>query len=79
MILMCAWCKEEMKNLGGKAECKAPGKGRLHGKGVSHGICLDCRKRYFPETLRSVQENAKALVSDCLRASSMAVSVGCWW
>ena len=55
MSLLCAWCDETIKELGGK-------------HGISHGICPDCRAKYFPETLRTVRENGKAIVRECMRA-----------
>jgi hypothetical protein len=71
MIVMCAWCKTE-SNV--KSEIEAPGplgesgkkKGRSLGK--ADGICADCRAEYFPETLRTVQENAQALLAQFKRA-----------
>jgi hypothetical protein len=50
MILKCAWCNETMKDLGGR------------GGKDSHGICHECREKYFPETLRTVRENAAAII-----------------
>jgi hypothetical protein len=50
MTQICAWCKKEIRDLGGE-------------EGISDGLCLDCRKKHFPETLRSVREQAEALVA----------------
>jgi hypothetical protein len=55
MTFKCAWCEGTIRDLGGKA-------------GISYGICPDCRTIHFPETLRSVQENGKAIARECLRA-----------
>jgi hypothetical protein len=51
MIQVCAWCKEQIRDLGGDSQ------------EVSDGICADCRKKHFPETRRSVREQAAALVA----------------
>ncbi len=55
MSLLCLWCDKTIKELGGK-------------HGISDGICPDCRAKFFPETLRTVRENGRAILSDCLRA-----------
>ncbi len=52
MIQRCAWCKAKIRDLGGD------------GGKVSDGICQGCRKEKFPETLRTVQENAAAIVCE---------------
>jgi hypothetical protein len=62
MTFMCAWCNEKIREFGGKP-------------GMAHGICTDCRAKFFPETLRTVQENAQAIVWDCLRAIGGASAV----
>lgn len=59
---MCAWCNEKIREFGGKP-------------GMAHGICPDCRAKFFPETLRTVQENAQSIVWDCLRAIGGASAV----
>lgn len=69
ITLMCAWCKKEIVwfREGNQSERredqKAPSKGRFCGEIVSDGICADCRKKHFPETLRTVQENAQELIA----------------
>jgi hypothetical protein len=55
MIQQCAWCKKEIARVG-------------KGTQISDGICADCRAAYFPETLRTVQENAQALLAQFKRA-----------
>ncbi len=35
--VICAWCGKFLRNLD---DCR---------EGVSHGICLECRDKYFPE------------------------------
>lgn len=51
MIQMCAWCKKTMRDLGGQ-------------EGISDGICIECRKEHFPETLLTVREQGEALVAE---------------
>ena len=51
MTIACAWCQATIREVGGKA-------------GVSHGICRECRQEHFPETLRSVREQAAAIVAE---------------
>lgn len=55
MKIICSWCNGTIKDFGGKP-------------GLSAGICHDCRAKFFPETLRTVQENGEAIVRECLRA-----------
>jgi DNA-directed RNA polymerase subunit RPC12/RpoP len=55
MSFMCAWCEAKIREFGGKP-------------GIAHGICPDCRAKYFPETLRTIRENGKAILTECLRA-----------
>jgi hypothetical protein len=75
MILMCAWCKETIQDLSGSIRDHGPRPTRWSCKeGIVDGICLDCRKSFFPETLRTVQENAQATLRDCLRAIGGNVS-----
>lgn len=80
MIQVCAWCKTTIRDLGGEAgKSEAPGpldeSGRKTGrsdKETSDGICLDCRKEFFPETLRSVREQAAKLVASPAAKSDLA-------
>lgn len=55
MKIICSWCQTTIKDFGGKP-------------GLSTGICHGCRAKFFPETLRTVQENGKAILAECLRA-----------
>ncbi|GAI42679.1 unnamed protein product, partial [marine sediment metagenome] len=42
MKLVCAWCGNDLGSLDGKGET-----------GTSHGICQDCKEKYFsPEVLK---------------------------
>lgn len=61
MTLWCAWCKDSIQKLG-------------EGKGTVDGICPKCRKTHFPETLRTVQENARELLLDFRRGFSIEES-----
>ena len=40
VVVMCAWCGKELYS--------KPSSGQ---SGVSHGVCLECQRRYFPKTL----------------------------
>lgn len=69
MILQCAWCHETITNFVEATGDAGKKPARWKEKdGVMDGICLDCRKSYFPETMRTVQENAQATLRDCLTA-----------
>jgi len=57
MKVICMWCNANGKNLAGK-------------QGQMDGICRDCRQKHFPETLRTVRENGKAILNECLRAAA---------
>jgi hypothetical protein len=50
MIVICAWCKTQIADLGGTSN------------ETSDGICRECLQKHFPERRRSVQEEAQALV-----------------
>lgn len=50
MKILCAWCKGTIKDSVGNVAS------------VSHGICAECRLKNFPETLRTVQENAQTIM-----------------
>lgn len=63
MTFMCAWCNEKIREFGGKP-------------GIAHGICPDCRAKFFPETLRTVQENGRALVMDSIREWDCLRAIG---
>ena len=63
MTFMCAWCNEKIREFGGKP-------------GIAHGICPDCRAKFFPETLRTVQENGRALAMDSIREWDCLRAIG---
>jgi hypothetical protein len=56
MNLLCAWCDGTIKEFGRE-------------RGFFYGICSNCRKKHFPETLRTVRENGKAILAECLLAA----------
>lgn len=73
IILVCAWCRSEIIQLVTSSEPHSKGQSETPGKGCSleeivfDGICADCREKHFPETLRTVQENARDLLAQFRR------------
>lgn len=61
IILVCAWCRSEIIQLVSASLGDAPE------EMVFDGICADCREKHFPETLRTVQENARDLLAQFRR------------
>ena len=47
IIRICAWCGKEMG--------RKPGLGQ---SGESHGICPECRQKYFPGTLEGKEDES---------------------
>ncbi len=48
MRVVCAWCGEEKE----PTEASRPGQ-------VSHGICSDCQKEYFPELMGTYKDQIR--------------------
>ncbi len=55
MSVQCGWCNKTMGEKG-------------KGEGITTTICPNCRRAYFPETVKAEPQKAKMGATDCLRA-----------